>query len=249
MDCCCYPLDVKEEIRLCREHHRYFYGKNELQSVSGVIKTVYSLKSWDGVDEGVIENARKRGELVDGYMAEYIRTGTVTLPAGERADVVERMEIAHRLWESRYGDRPALAQLIACNFKIGIAGSVDFFLSDSIEVVDLKCTYSPETSWLLQLGAYAEMMNADKATIIHISPKLYKKSGGGKIITLDANYCRSLWRSAVIWWLQMKEAELGFKEKTSTKRTAPKHDQVQVQDSRILLPLPEVISSAPAGGS
>lgn len=204
---CCL---IQGDIRYCDREHSYTHipTNRKLESVSNVIRTVYNKKSWDGVEEAVIENARIRGSRVDQYFADYLRTGYVEIPEGERIDVIERMVIAHRIFEGTYADRKSgRSQVIVYSLEDGIAGTADIVVDDHI-VVDLKATYSPEVSWILQIGAYATYLPADEAAIIHASPKFYKKIGGGKLIKYNADYAKQLWASAVKWWHEINEVKV-----------------------------------------
>lgn len=180
--------------------------RKKLTSVTTVIKTIYSRKSWDGVDEEVVANARERGIRVDSYISEYMRTGVVEMPEGERQDVIDRVIIAHRLIEENYGERISCEpQRIIYDLKLGIAGMADLPIDG--EIVDLKCTYSPEVDWAFQIGAYADMGNFQSCAILHISPKFYKDSGGGRLLRYDVAHCKQWWREAVAWYLRTKAIE------------------------------------------
>src|SRR5439155_17906785 len=89
------------EIQFNPDTHEYFHvpTRRKLLSVSAVIATVYSTKSWDGVDPAIVENARIRGSLVDRYMSTYIRDGQVVIE-GESADVTDRIKVAHYWYEA-----------------------------------------------------------------------------------------------------------------------------------------------------
>lgn len=207
---CCI---VQGDIRYCATRHTYTYipENRELDSVSKIVSTVYSTKSWDGVDPEVIRNANERGTAVDQYMAAYVRTGDIVIPGSERRDVAERVLIAHRLWAETYEDATiqAESQKILFNLDDGAAGMADFAITypdQSVRIVDLKCTYSTETSWLLQIGAYATYSGAGFADILHVSPAVYKKTGGGRIIPYDVPFCKGLWADAIAWWKRMNDA-------------------------------------------
>ena len=208
-ECCITDGD----IRFCKTKHTYTHIPTDtpLTSVSKVIQTVYSTKSWDGVDPAVVENARVRGEMVDAALAEYVSTGAVSMTA--TADVTERLEIAVRLWD-KYRDSCKLtgdirSQHILYSVEYGIAGTADF-THDGAHILDLKTTYNTELSWGLQIGAYAFMLNGmtkqeiRSASIIHISPKVYKDAGG-VIIPCDVDQCVTQWIEALIFWKRMKQ--------------------------------------------
>lgn len=186
--------------------HEYFHrptGK-KLASVSSVIQTVYSTKSWDGVDPAVVENARIRGSAVDRYMTAYVRDSRLELSGDEGEDVQNRVRIAHRIWEEQFHGMPAEAQKIVYSLEDGVAGTMDFFVNRSI-VVDLKSTYNLEKGVLLQIGAYVEYAPSEeieRAGIIHVSPKVYKD--GGRWVEYSIPECLRYWRMAVSWWKETK---------------------------------------------
>lgn len=201
-DGCCM---VQGDIEFCRERHTYLHvpTKKKLTPVSHVIQRVYSTKSWDGVDPAVVENARRRGDAVDGYMARYVREQRVVIAAGERSDVVERLVVAHRVWETNFSGMQAESQKIVFSVEDEVAGTMDFHIPGI--VVDLKCTYYTEVAWILQLGAYGEYSQSDRGGIIHVSPKTYPE--GGRWLEYDMDVCKGYWRQALAWWKQTKSME------------------------------------------
>lgn len=209
---------IQGDIRFRDLDHSYTHiptGK-KLTSVSRVISTVYSIKSWDGVKPEIIENAKLRGIAIDRLLSEYVRERVLSLnpvdPYDEEAlDLRLRILTAHRIWEDEFSGLPAEPQLIVYNLVDGIAGTMDFFVDRRV-VVDLKNTYSKEPgSWALQIGAYCSYAPApvERAGIIHISPKVYTKDGG-RWLEYDVDECRKYWRMAVEWW---KETQLMKGEK------------------------------------
>lgn len=209
-------LVIQGDVQFNRATHEYLHlpTKKKLVSVSSIIKTVYAKKSWDGVDEAVIENARERGMKVDDYLATYITTGRVEIHEDERDDVKERVGIAVDLLEKHYGQRRKTeSQVIVYDPDLGIAGCADIVI-DGEEVVDLKSTYSPEVDWMLQIGGYAWLGKYFRTSILHVSPRFYKKEGvGGKRLKYNATSAMFWWNDATAWWLKTKELEHEFKEK------------------------------------
>ena len=197
---------VQGDIRFRESTHEYFHipTGRKLASVSQVINTVFNLKSWDGVDPAIVENARIRGSAVDAYLTRYVRNQRLDI-LNELEDVTQRVVIAHRIWEQEFHGLPAEPQKIVYSLEDGIAGTMDFFVDNRI-VVDLKNTYSLEKSVVLQLGAYVEYAPVDpppsRCGIIHVSPKVYRN--GGKWIEYDVAMCRTYWRAAVDWWQMAK---------------------------------------------
>jgi hypothetical protein len=198
---------ASQEVRFDAEAHRYFLGSRELKSVSAIIRTVYSPKSWDGVDPDVVEKARDRGERVDKYLSAYVGAGNVIIPYGESDDVKERFEIAARLWDQAYPNGIAVhVQHIVYSEEDGIAGTADF-LVDGETIVDLKNTYRPEHSWKLQIGAYSAYSGATNARVLHISPKVHPS--GGTWLKYNVADCKAIWQDAVKWYKRTLEMERG----------------------------------------
>ena len=185
--------------------HQYLHvpSRKKLTSVSNIISTIYSTKSWDKADPEVVENARERGVAVDRHMSTYVREGTVTVD-GESEDVLNRVIIAHRIYEEHFGGLQAESQKIVFSVEDGIAGTLDFWVDRKI-IVDLKNTYSIEKSYILQIGAYAEYcpVAPKRCGVIHVSPKVYRE--GGRWIEYDGDTCRKYWRKAVQWWKESIE--------------------------------------------
>jgi hypothetical protein len=173
-----------------------------------VIKTVYPKKSFDDAPEERVAFARERGVRVDRYLAEFVEKGTVTIAPGEWDEVKQRFEICAEWWEGAMaGIDEVKAQPILYSIEDGVAGTPDFLVRNGrLCVLDLKNTYNPEKAWKLQLGAAAEYANADEVCILHVSPKVHKKTGC-KLIEYDAAECRELWRSAVAWWKCIQRIE------------------------------------------
>jgi hypothetical protein len=193
---------IQGEIRFRPSTHEYFHSptNKKLTPVSRVIETVYSAKSWDGVKPEVVENARDRGIAVDRYMAEYIRTSLIRIEPDESPEVRDRVIAAHRIWEEEFSGLPAVSQKIVYSLQDGIAGTMDFWVDQSI-VVDLKCTYKPEKAWILQLGAYANYCQEPprRMGVIHVT------KDGGTWIEYNVMSCAAYWRQGVSWWRTTNE--------------------------------------------
>jgi hypothetical protein len=195
---------IQGDIEYRDSDHTYVHipTLTKLASVSKVIQTVYSTKSWDGVKPEIIEKAAFRGKTVDKYFSEFVNKGTVDVPRGEddlERDIENRIYIACNLFDQEFCGLKAEAQKIVYNLEDGIAGTMDAWVGDRI-VVDLKSTYNAEKSWILQLGAYADYAPGlvERIGIIHISPKVY--SSGGVWMEYNVDACRTYWRDAVAWW-------------------------------------------------
>lgn len=187
-------------LTLDPETHIYSDGTDrKWTSVSKVISTVMA-KSWEGVDPAVIANAADRGQRVENYATEILKTGGCVTAPNEREDVLERVECFYRWYEA------SAISLVAAQLKVsdepnGIAGTLDFILSGTAgdAIVDLKCTAQPEASWALQLGAYSSMYPAphDVVGVLHVNPKYAK---GWIWREYDPFIVRSQWASALNWY-------------------------------------------------
>ena len=196
---------------LDHSQHAYTLAGKPLVSVSKVTNALFK-KSFDGVDEAILKNAADRGIRLENYGTTLLRTGTVTTEPNERLDVLERLECFER-WYLRH--KPVLvgAQMIVWDEIDGVAGTLDWllFLDGQYCIVDCKCTSQPEKTWIMQLGAYATMLDefpADRTAVLHINPK-YKD--GYMWREYDTEKAIAYWRKALDWYriLQDLKAESG----------------------------------------
>lgn len=197
-------LSPDGKVRLRTNDHTYWLDKKELIAVSKVIDTIYAVKSWKGVDPMIIENAAKRGLTVDHYMSEFLRHGSITVDDSEEVQTYVRIAVA--LWEAHFARIPAIPQQIVYSVEDGIAGMMDFWIGDDT-LIDLKCTRQVETSWILQLGAYAHMSPTfpKKLGVLHVSPKLYVE--GGRLLWYDVATCIRYWGKAKAWYAETRSME------------------------------------------
>lgn len=206
----CLAIYQTPTVAFCEPCHAYWLNGKQLPSVSQVIRAVYPQKSFDGVDPAVIENARERGVLVERYLCEYVRTGAVRTDDGERADVLERLDIVIPWWEKNMADKAIECQKIVSDGAI--AGTADFVFSIprsgyiDYRVIDLKNTASPEKDWPLQGAAYGQLYGDGVVygcAVLHVSPKRYKE--GVKLIEYDYQRAFEWWLKARDWYFAMKE--------------------------------------------
>lgn len=195
-------------IQLDEASHTYsLYGK-PFVSVSKVIDAVMK-KSWEGVPAEVLANAAERGSIVEGYTTEMLRTGYVTPPNTERDDVLARMEGVERWYQTM---NPVLidAQRKVYSEELGVAGTLDYLLriGNGICVgrwlVDMKCTAQAEKSWILQLGAYLDLLGeeVDGAAVLHINPSFAK---GFIFRAYEVEAAKRQWRTALNWYRTLQE--------------------------------------------
>jgi len=197
--CACDSIGAPKEIRRCDEHHRYWLGDKRLDSVSHVIKTLIA-SDYSGVDPAVLETARVRGAAIDAYFCEYLQSGTVTVNAGERADVLERLERLISWWDES-GLKATAVQQTVYSEADGIAGTFDLATEDMI--IDLKCVSKLMPNYGLQLGAYLCM---DKQTfplrdaaILHVTKEKVR------LVKYNAKKCRDQWKVAIAWYSMLKQ--------------------------------------------
>ena len=196
--CICSSIGAPQEIRFCREHHAYRFGDQELTSVSKVIRKVLPT-DYSMVGPAVLENARIRGERVDLHFMTYLSTGNVTIPPGERSDVVERLGRLIDWWD-KSGLTAIGTQMIVFSKLDGIAGMLDITVDTregKTTVVDLKCVSALQPSYKLQLGAYLNYGGADECAIIHVTKDKVRW------VDYDAVKCRTSWNKCKDWYMEM----------------------------------------------
>lgn len=156
--------------------HIYTLNGKPLVSVNRVIDAVMK-KSWSDLPPErmwMVKDAAERGQRTEDYNTEILETGSVTIPAGERQDVIERVEIFWK-WYSHHKPILMQKQVMVWSETAGVAGKLDwvlFFDTGKHWLVDCKCTSQAEKGWALQLGAYAEYYGGhiDACAVLHINP-------------------------------------------------------------------------------
>lgn len=198
--CACWDI-TSPDVRFCEEHHKYAIGKKELVSVSKLIASVYSRKTWDGVDPRVIESARERGQAVDAYVSDYLTTGSVSVMAGEREDVIQRLDHVIRWIDKNLpSNMPAVVHKIVYSATDGVAGTFDFRVDDTI--YELKVVSELQPSYKIQLGAYAQYSDGVRnVAILHVTKKECKR------VEFDREQCVGLFLGALVWYEQIREME------------------------------------------
>ncbi len=184
------------------EKHTYHRGLVRLESVTRVIRETWPIKpSWDQVDPAVIENARDRGIVVDELFSAWLNGTLDRIPAGTREDARDRFLALTEWWS--HGT--AKAQVILADDEI--AGQADIVLPTAI--YDLKNTAQIESTYSLQLGAYADLYEKehgrlpDALGVIHVThPK--GKSVSIKVIHFDVAIAVSEWRLLRQFWTLVK---------------------------------------------
>ena len=193
--CTCGSIGRTDGIRQCPEHFHFWYGDKRMSSVGSVIQAVWPT-DWSKIDPAVLANAQDRGKRVDVHFSEYVKTGNVSIPAGERQDVIARLDALVKWWD-RSGLRAVDVQGIAFSERDGIAGMFDIRVDGGF--IDLKVVAALQPSYALQLGSYVTYGDADCAAILHSSSK------GVKLVEYDAAQCREWWATGVAWWKALQE--------------------------------------------
>lgn len=190
-------------VRLCVDHHRYWNGDKELTSVSRIIRDTWPLKkSFEAADPAVLEHARERGIRVDTYFQEYLTTGMVRIKSGEWKEVVDRLMSLRIWWENQHVEDVA-TQMILHNDEY--AGTPDFVTTDS-DIWDLKNVYSLDTTYWLQMGAYASLHiethgHIGRLGLIHVNPRL---TNGIQFVPVDLDEALHDWQITVDMWRMVK---------------------------------------------
>lgn len=197
MACACSAWEPNDNtIRFCDTHHAYYVGIRRLTSVSAVIKRILPT-DYSGVPPDVLETARIRGVAVDSYFSEYLRTGNVTIAAGERQDVLDRLTMLIPWWDKN-GWQVMDVQRTVYSEADGIAGTYDFAVNEET-VYDLKCVSALQPSYALQLGAYLTYGGFEIAGIVHVTKDRVR------LVKYDAARCRRQWRAIVEAWKVCQE--------------------------------------------
>ncbi len=188
----CRCGSLMPEVVICPDHHRYFKLGKELTSVTRILKRMIP-PDFSGADPDVLENARLRGVSVDELFSAYVEGKLGCIPAGTRRDAVDLFLKLRHWWDKFYGQRIEMSQVILADDEI--AGTCDVMLGSG-HIFDVKATYNIDPSYPLQLGAYADLYNAQHGTfpgigILHVTARYDEV----KVITLDVAECVEDWRA------------------------------------------------------
>lgn len=199
--CTCGSLGAKG-VRLCEDHHRYWNGDRQLQSVSRIIREAWPLKKdFEKADPEVLEHARERGVRVDKYVSAFVTGGNIRIPAGEWQEVVELVQKFVPWWQD-IGKGKAQAQVLLHDDEI--AGTCDIVQDHFI--LDLKTVHSIDTTYGLQLGAYAELYEKTFGVepagvgLIHLTKRFAKPQW----LPMDLGECRRDWLALRECWAMVQ---------------------------------------------
>lgn len=195
----------QEAVRFDPVEHRYYRGLQELHSVTKVIREAWPIKpSWDGVDPAVIDNARDRGVEVDTLFSGWLNGTLKAIPAGTREDAKERFLALVSWWSGLTVTSKPGAQLLLCDDEIAGTCDVNVNIGGLPHVWDLKNTAQIESTYSMQLGAYAELYEKKYGAlpsvgVIHVTqPK--DKPVSVKLVKFDATVAVSEWRLLRQFW-------------------------------------------------
>lgn len=186
MECVCGV--VATGLTFCEECHRYWRGGEEVPSVTRIVREVLP-SSYEGVDPAVIENARERGVEVDTWFCRWLVGDAEEIGDGVlREDSAKILTGLCEAWPEIAAKSIAGFADFEPEMKVqhrvdggSYAGTADMFCDlGSLwrpAVIDLKCTYEPLISHVVQLGAYAKALNADPYLLHapkHRNPRLIR---------------------------------------------------------------------------
>lgn len=202
-DCTCGTPDRLEPWQC--EHFHVWRGSFRLTSVGRVLREAWPIKpSWDAVDPAVIENARERGEEVDRLFSAWLNGQLTSIPAGTREDSKERMRALCDWWQDS-GMLEARAQVLLANQEY--CGIVDLISGGGI--YDVKNTAAIETTYILQLGGYADLYEEmhgclpSKLGVIHVTqPK--DRPVSVRLLEFDVATAVSQWRLLKEFWTMVQ---------------------------------------------
>lgn len=185
-------------FRQCPEHRRYWFGPMRLYGVSTVAGMILPT-DWSKIPKAVLENARDRGETVDRWFMEYLRTGTVVMPDNRLRDREEYLDRLITWWE-RHQLKASSIQEVVMSEADGVVGILDLGIQDAIW--DLKCTASLSASYRLQLGGYGAYHPSKRVGgIIHVTKK------DVRMIGYSHDDCLEKWSKGVTWWKVRRELD------------------------------------------
>jgi hypothetical protein len=196
--CVCETLGAPlGAVRFCEGHHRYWRGDKQLMSVSKVIREAWPIKkNFEDAPKDVLEHARVRGVRVDGYFTEFLRSGRVTIAAGEWQEVVERTQAVVGWWQGRDLPVTASPQVILADFEV--AGTADWVTSAGW-IFDMKNVSALDISYELQIGAYCDLYETQHkvkpqgGALVHVS-KAKGRPVSVKVAEVDIVRATADWR-------------------------------------------------------
>lgn len=163
MTCSCGSIG-STELRQCPEHFHIWNGDRRLTSVGSIIRTCWHQGPMPPAD--VLENARDRGSVVDGLVADYVRGKPFKIPAGTRTDAIE-LFYKVRNWFDAQHFHDAQVQVVLGDTDYG--GVLDFRF-DGVPV-DLKATYNVEPTAVMQVAGYTDLCGESVGGILHVTER------------------------------------------------------------------------------
>lgn len=207
--CSCVNWVGDEQVRICPSHHRYFRGKKELASVTRVIRECWPVKkNFEAADPAVLENARERGVEADWLFSEWIGGNLLKIPAGMRQDAIDRFYALRRWWQwDAEIAAAAHSQVILADSDIaGMSDVICVNLRNEIRVWELKNVSALDPSYELQVGAYAELYEAQYGVspvggaLIHVTQPSGKPVSV-KYVEINLPRAREDWRILRACWM------------------------------------------------
>lgn len=194
--------------------HRYSdESGRQYVSVSKIIQECYPEKTWGDAPIERVEYARNRGVAVEAYFNQYLLAGTVDVPAGEMEDRLDYLQRLVAWWEKNdFADVTSKykveVQAILSDKVNGIAGSADLLLHTTKRtLIDIKCVYELQKSYVLQCGAYTDMSASERCGCLWVSKTAVQ------FVEYDAKDAVESWRDAKNWYLRKQKIEATKKVK------------------------------------
>lgn len=138
-----------------------------------------------------IDNANRRGKLVEALLTQYVKGETPMIPAGEYESgfIDKATALFHKAadWFDKQNFRK-----IECQAVVGdddTCGVIDFRCDE--QIIDLKCTYDISETHFLQVGGYCVLAPPDAAALLHVTER-YKAVRFSAVLQPDMDDFRAL---------------------------------------------------------
>lgn len=175
--CTCGSLG-RSDLRQCPDHFHLWNGDRRLTSVRRIIEACWPQKpcqcgatsygthqSFCPVFERIL-NAQDRGKEVEALFTEYVKTGSLRIPAGESRKDSAALVKKLCAWfnEQEFSE-------VACQVVVGGTdhGGVADFVFDH-HVFELKCVYDIDDTHIMQCAGYASLRGGT-GSVLHVTER------------------------------------------------------------------------------
>lgn len=208
---CTCGLEIRPEIWRC-PHHIYREGREQYDSVSHVIRAVYPV-DYSSIEPAMLENARVRGVYIDLYYCEWLQSKDGLPTPTEFREIVEphfrqdswrspqehaedcRIRLERLLnWSISKNLQPVAVQKTVYDRRRKVAGTLDIRMPEAI--YDLKCVSELQSSYRLQLGAYAE---CDEDEVFEVGV-IHVRKDRVCLKRYNLAECRKAWANCWNWY-------------------------------------------------